>query len=110
MKKNRIISGVLAAALAIVPFTGTGIDSIDKELTKETAITANAAYEDFTPGLYYVNRDFTDHDSKVFFKAGTYINVDANCMCRGAKMLWHMKPHWNSDLRTHVIDISFVRC
>lgn len=41
--KKRLVSGIIAAALAIVPFTGTGITAVDKVLnTETTTITASA--------------------------------------------------------------------
>lgn len=84
MKKNRIIGGILAAALAIVPFTGTGIDSIDKEITKETAITANAWFwekeKTYTPGIYYVAKtvDTLSFGNLVTYHPGTYLSVLSN--------------------------------
>lgn len=98
MKKNRIIGGILAAALAIVPFTGTGIDSIDKELTKETAITADAyGNSNMTRGYYYVNRDFTCTSGAygpVSFKRGQYIFIDTDGWYKGCMMEWYASIHW----------------
>ena len=113
MKNRRIISGIAAAALAIVPFTGTGIDAVDNTLTKSTVITADAAYDDFTPGLYYVQKDFTGYtfygNRPVSFRAGTYISVDNNCMSSGVKMLWYMHTHCGSDSEARKPHIVFVR-
>ena len=40
--KKRIIGGILAVAMAIVPFTGTGIEAIDKAV-QPAVITASAS-------------------------------------------------------------------
>lgn len=40
--KKRLVSAVMAAALAIIPFTGTGIKAVDKVIVPETTITASA--------------------------------------------------------------------
>ena len=95
MKKNRIISGVLAAALAIVPFTGTGIDSIDKELTKETAITADAANYNYRGGIYRVNVThwvgWTYHH-----KQGDLICIANGGYYNGVDVAYEIKAGWIS--------------
>ena len=41
--KKRLVSAIMAAALAIVPFTGTGIKAVDNVFnTETTTITASA--------------------------------------------------------------------
>lgn len=41
--KKRIVSGIMAAAMAIVPFTGTGIKAVDNVINNAT-IVASAGY------------------------------------------------------------------
>lgn len=53
--KKRIVSGIMAAAMAIVPFTGTGIKAVDNFL-KDTTPTLTA--EAVKSGNYLVRKNF----------------------------------------------------
>ena len=95
MKKNRIIGGILAAALAIVPFTGTGIDSIDKELTKETAITADAyAYNTIRGGIYVSNN--YQWVGPRHFRKGEYMSISSDGKLDGVDVTNWIHQGWIS--------------
>ena len=98
--KKRIASGMIAAALAIVPFTGTGIKSVDKVLTKNTAITADAAV--MRGGLYYVTHSFVAYgpSGKKMITAGNYISVSTSGMALGVNVKWAYDQGYLSFIRS----------
>ena len=107
--KKRIFTGIITAALAIAPFTGTGIDALDKNLTKSTAITADAWWwskkKTYTSGVYIVHTNFTSsyQGNLVDYYDGDYILVDEDGY--GRKVV-NWQEYW-ADV-SYMIDKGYV--